>query len=61
MAAIVLGYFSNYICALKKNKLCGVKEAVESLYNMYIVWLYRERREEREKLFVLLLLLETVF
>lgn len=49
MAAIVLGDLSNLISASDKKNMCGVKDAVESLYNIYIVWLTSRRKREEEK------------
>lgn len=44
MAAIVIGDVSNLSIAFNKNNLCGIKDAVESLFNIFIVCLIWGRR-----------------
>lgn len=48
MAFVVLGDIFNLSCSLSKKNLCGVKDAVETLVNLYIVWLYYEIMKKRE-------------
>lgn len=37
MASIVLGDITNFSCSLNKDSLCGVSDAIESLFTLFIV------------------------
>lgn len=47
MAAIVLGDVNNLIAASNKNSYCGVMDAIESLFSIYIVCLNSVRKRGR--------------
>lgn len=49
MAAIVLEDITNLLCSTNKGNLCGVADALESLFALYVVCCVIKRDREKER------------